>query len=278
MGNLGLLTILVLVATVLISYKGFKDHNYLEQYHFNVHKILVGKDYKRLLTSGFMHVNWLHLIFNMLTLVFFSLELTVGLGRFALIYFGSMLGGSLLALYFHRNHPMYTAVGASGAVSGVVFASIALMPGMRVGLLFIPIPIPSWIFGLFYVIYTIYGIRSNRDNIGHEAHLGGGLVGMFIALLMAPQRLFDNTLPILCVLVPALVFLYLVLYKPQSQLGGISLSKKTKKFQTIDDQYHEGRKSREAELNLLLDKVQRRGLDRLSDKERARLDELSGRT
>src|SRR5258708_27468337 len=198
MNTLGIFSLVIIVANVLFSYRGFKSSAFFEKYKFEVERILLYKEYVRLISSGFLHVNWMHLIFNMLALYFFSGNLEAYLGQFAflLIYFASLLGGNLLSLFIHRHHPDFSAVGASGAVNGVIFGSIALAPTMRIGLLFIPIGIPAWIFGLIYVLISIYGIRSRNNNIGHEAHLGGALIGMIIALILQPAALIANPLPI----------------------------------------------------------------------------------
>lgn len=174
MGATGLFLIIVNIA---FSYKGFSNNTFLDGYKFEVDKILISKEYKRLITSGFLHVSWMHLIFNMLSLYAFSglLEYHIGELSFLVIYLTSMVGGNLLALFVHRNHGDYSAVGASGAVCGVIFASIALFPGMELGFFGIPISLPSWLYGIIYVAFSIYGIKSSRDNIGHEAHLGGVL-------------------------------------------------------------------------------------------------------
>src|SRR5437764_2427325 len=175
------ISFVLIVINFLVSYKGFKDSTFYNKYSFRIDAIQY-KDYKRLVTSGFLHVNWMHLIFNMLALYFFSgsLELYLGAVKFLLIYFLSLIGGDLLSLFIHRNDPDYDSVGASAGVNGIIFAAIALFPGMSLGLLFIPISIPGWLFGLVYVLYSIYGIRSRRNNIGHDAHLGGALVGLIV--------------------------------------------------------------------------------------------------
>ena len=113
---------------VYISYKGFKSIIYFEKYKFIVDKILIGKDYKRIISSGFLHVSWSHLIFNMISLYLFSglIESNLGILNLLLIYFASLIGGGLLSLYIHRGHADYTAVGASGAISGLIF-----VPGKR---------------------------------------------------------------------------------------------------------------------------------------------------
>src|SRR5581483_8227529 len=144
----GIVSLLLIVITVLVSYKGFNNHFFVEKYEFGVDKVRLYKDYKRLVTSGFLHVNWMHLIFNMLSLYFFAGPLTGSLGpiEFLIIYFASLIGGNLLSLVVYKNQGDYTSVGASGAVCGIIFASIALFPGFMVGLFFIPIP--GWLYGL----------------------------------------------------------------------------------------------------------------------------------
>src|SRR5688572_2426633 len=118
----GIFGFIVLLITTLISIQGIRRADYFEKYSFQIDEILIQKDYKRIFTSGFLHVGWWHLIFNMLTLYWFSgsLEDEMGVGRIATVYFGSLLAGNLLALYIHRNHGDYSAVGASGAVSGLI--------------------------------------------------------------------------------------------------------------------------------------------------------------
>lgn len=213
MEKAGLLGLVLIAINVLVSFKGFRDMRFFNTYLFEVYEVKVRKDYRRLITSGFLHLDVNHLLFNMLTLFFFSpaIEHSLGELQFLLIYFASLVGGNLVALYFQRHNYNYSAVGASGAISGLVFAAIALFPGIRMSLIFIPIPMPGWLFGLAYVLYSIYGIRSQRDNVGHEAHLGGGLVGLLVAVLLEPSVLVSNYLPIVLMVVPSVVFFYLVL-------------------------------------------------------------------
>jgi membrane associated rhomboid family serine protease len=122
----------------LLPLKGFTNQLFFDAYKFEVDKILINKDYKRLITAGFLHSGWSHLILNMLTLLLFSesIERYLGESLFLIIYLASLVGSCLFALFIHRNHGDYSAVGASGAVSGIVFASIALFPGMGVGFSF----------------------------------------------------------------------------------------------------------------------------------------------
>lgn len=277
MDSVGFTGFIILLACTAFSYQGFRDYEYFRKYAFRVDDILYLKDYKRLFTSGFLHVSWMHLIFNMLTLYFFSeVELYVGIFQFLVIYFGSLLGGNLFSLYVHRNHPDYSAVGASGAISGVVFAAIALFPGMKLGLILIPIMFPAWLFGLIYVLYSIYGIKTQRDNIGHEAHLGGGVVGLLIAAMFHPNVWVNNTLPIVLILVPTLIFIYLMVNKPEMMLIDKFFQRNSTKItQTFEDKYHEAKRDQEMTLDELLEKIHRSGYRSLSQKEKDLLDKLS---
>ncbi|MBI3234142.1 MAG: rhomboid family intramembrane serine protease [Bacteroidetes bacterium] len=269
--------LIILLANIGISYKGFNNHSFFEGYKFEVDKILIKKDYIRLLSSGFLHVNWQHLIFNMISLYAFSgsIEIEVGSFSFLLIYFASLIGGNLLALYIHRHHGDYSAVGASGAVCGIVFASIALFPGTSIGFFFLPIGIPSWLFGLIYVAYSIYGIKSKRDNIGHEAHLGGALVGMLVAIAIEPSSLTQNYIPILVILLPTLAFIVLIIYKPHYLFVDNLFFKNHPVYFDIDHKYNEMKGNNQRELDKLLDKISSTGIESLSKKERQRLEELS---
>lgn len=266
----------ILLLTGFMSWKGISNPAYLNRYAFHIDSILVHKDYKRLVTSGFIHAGWMHLFFNMITLYCFSdaLESLLGLPTVLGLYLGSLIGGNLLALYIHRNHGDYSAVGASGAVSGLVFASIALFPGIELRLFLIPYAIPGWLFGLAYVAYSIYGIKSQRDNIGHEAHLGGGLVGMAMAIALHPHILQENYLPILVITLPAVAFLYIIISRPYTLMVDKPFGKRTDLL-TVEDRYHTSKIERERELDRLLEKIHQKGISSLTKKEKETLDQFS---
>jgi membrane associated rhomboid family serine protease len=221
MENIGVVTLVLIIANGLISYQGFNNRMFFEKYLFQVSKILQGKEYIRLISSGFLHSDWTHLIFNMVSFYSFSQNLEGYLGpvKFLTIYFASLLGGDLLALILHQNQGSYRAVGASGAVCGVIFACIALFPDMQMGFIFIPIPIAGWVFGIIYALYTIYGIKSNLGNIGHEAHLGGALIGLATAVVLVPEVLQTNLRTILLIAVPSILFIFILIIKPEILLG-----------------------------------------------------------
>lgn len=277
MTQTGAAGLVLILANVIFSYQGIYNPAFFDKYKFEITPIIVGKDYKRMLTSGFLHVGWWHLLFNMISLYAFSglVESELGLPQFLAVYFVALIGGNLLALYAHRHHGNYSAAGASGAVSGLVFATLALFPGISLGFPFLPVSIPGWLFGIGYVIYTIYGIQSKRDNIGHEAHLGGALAGMLTALLFEPAALFENYLVILGITLPAAVFLYIFIARPDFLFIKRSVAGKSRKYQTIEDRYNEAKVAKEQEVDRILEKVFRRGVESLTKKEKQLLDEHS---
>ncbi|ABG57578.1 rhomboid family intramembrane serine protease [Cytophaga hutchinsonii] len=279
MNDAGIISVLLFLINLFFTYRGLKDHSFFDAYKFDVDKILIQKQYKRIISSGFLHIGWTHFILNMYTLYAFSssLELYVGLLPFLIIYFASLTGGSLFSLFVHRNHGDYTAVGASGAVSGVVFAAIALFPGMQLGFPFIPIHFPAWLFGLVYMLYTIYGVRSSRDNIGHEAHLGGAVIGMLTALFFQPAAFTENTFTIFIIALPTVIFIAFVLLKPQALLIDNLFFKSHDTHDSIDHRYNKQKAIRQKEIDAILDKISRKGINSLSEKEKQKLDDLSQR-
>ncbi len=201
---------IIIAITAIISYKGFNDRVFFEKYMLRVGSIINGKEYIRLISSGFLHADWTHLFFNMFTLYFFGPEVLAhaGITNFLIIYFGSMVFGSLMAIYFNKDNLWYSAIGASGAVSGIIFSSIILFPGMSLFILPIPFPIPGWLFGIGYVLYSIYGMKKQLGNIGHGAHLGGGIAGILITILLIPSVIMSSWLTILLLLVPFVILMF----------------------------------------------------------------------
>ncbi len=268
---MSMLTIILILITGFVSYKGFKDHFFFERYEFGVDKVRLYKDYKRLVTSGFLHVGWMHLIFNMLGLYFFagSLILLLQPWGFLLIYFASLIGGNLLSMLVYKNQGDYTSVGASGAVNGAIFATIALEPNISIMFL------PGWLFGLLYIGLTIWGVRSKRDNIGHEAHLGGAIIGMLVAIALRPQALVNNWPTILIIAVPTLVFIYLIITRPHLLLIDNLFYKTHTDHYSIDHKYNETKTSQQQEIDKILDKISKRGINSLSQKEKQMLKDFS---
>lgn len=199
------LLIVIIAVTVLISYKGFNDLSFFRKFEFHVGSIQKGEQI-RMISSGFLHVDMGHLFFNMVTLWFFAPLVLANLGNwtFVLVYMGSLIFGNLLTLLFNKNNYSYRAVGASGAVTGVLYSAILLQPDMMLGLFFV-IPIPAYLFGILYLLYSIYGMKSKNDNIGHSAHFGGAVGGYVITLIEQPQLLVDHTEMVVLLTIPIIV-------------------------------------------------------------------------
>lgn len=263
---------IILLVTGLVTYKGFKDEKYTERYLFDVDKILIDRQFDRILTSGFLHSGWFHFVFNMGALLAFSLtvEYKMGIPKYLIIYFGSLIGGNLLALYIHRNHGDYTALGASGAVSGIILSSVILYPFDKINLFIFDLSITAWILVFILVIFSIIGAKKQKDNIGHDAHLGGAAVGVLLTCLLYPSILKTNWWIVLLVLIPTISFLVLIVKKPEVMMidkyWGFDKKEKPTKGQV--------RRNKEMSLNDLLDKIGKSGIESLSSKERKLLDEL----
>jgi membrane associated rhomboid family serine protease len=206
MYDIHLATIAIIAANLLVSLKGFSDDLFFERYKFGIASIQAGQK-ERMLTSGFLHVDITHLFFNMFTLYFFANVVIYHFSsaKFLLIYLISLLAGSLLALFFHKDEPYYSAVGASGAVTGILYAAILLQPDMQLGIMFIPIPVPAYVFGIGYLLYSIYGMKSRLGNIGHTAHFGGAIGGYVATLLFKPDLIFTDTLMVILLAIPILI-------------------------------------------------------------------------
>ena len=207
--SIDLIVMVLIGINVLVSYKGFNDMAFFRKYEFHIGSIRAGEQY-RMFTSAFLHADFTHLIFNMLTLYFFApvVIALMGVLPFLLVYIGSLICGSLLTLYFHKNDYSYRAIGASGAITGVLYSAILLNPDMTLGLYFI-IPVPAYIFGIGYLLFSIYGMKAKRDNIGHTAHFGGAIGGYIITLSRMPSMLFDNALMVILMLIPIVILLIL---------------------------------------------------------------------
>ncbi|RXR16339.1 rhomboid family intramembrane serine protease [Flavobacterium amnicola] len=200
----------IIGANILISYKGFNDLSFFRKNEFHIGSIRAGEQF-RMVSSGFLHGDWAHLFFNMFSLYMFGPEVIDSFGplSFILIYFVSLVAGSLLTLSFHNNDINYRAVGASGAVTGIVYSAILLHPDMSLYLYFIPIPIPGYIFGIGYLLYSIYGMKAQNDNIGHVAHFGGAIGGYTTTLIKEPNMFVDNTFMVVVLAIP-IVLLYIL--------------------------------------------------------------------
>jgi membrane associated rhomboid family serine protease len=207
---MGTILIVIIAVTILFSLKGFNDVAFFRKFEFHIGSIRAGEQI-RMVTSGFLHADMGHLFFNMFTLFMFAPVVTnyFGSASFLLIYMGSLVFGSLLTLLMHKNDYSYRAIGASGAVTGVLYSAILIEPSMSLYLFFIPIPIPAYLFGIGYLLYSIYGMKAKNDNIGHTAHFGGAVGGYLITLLKEPAMLVDNTAMVVLLAIPIILLFVL---------------------------------------------------------------------
>ncbi len=190
------MTLIIIGITVIISILSFSNQDLFNRLKFNPWLIKNKKESWRFLTHAFVHAGWMHLIINMFVLYSFGrmVELSYqqvfgpgkGLFNYGLLYFGGILFATLLDFGKQKNNPLYDAVGASGAVAAVVFASIILSPRSTLFIFPIPIPIPAFIFGVLYLIYSAYMGKRGMDNIGHNAHFLGAVYGILLTIILEP--------------------------------------------------------------------------------------------
>ena len=192
LGISGLLFSLIL-SIVLISLNTLKNNSNFEKFKLNVGKVNSG-EYYRLISSGFLHGDIQHLLFNCFTLFVFGDTVIMRLGEinFVLLYFSCLVFSGWLSVYFNKNNYYYSAVGASGAVIGVVYSSILLYPSMKLAFIFFPIPMPAYLFAVGYLLYSLYGVKKLNDGIGHEAHIGGALSGLLLTSLFKPSVIIES--------------------------------------------------------------------------------------
>lgn len=209
MGIENIVVWVIIGITALVSFKGFDNVYFFRKYDFHIGSIRAGEQF-RMFTSAFLHADPVHLIFNMYTLfVFAPLVIgTMGIIEFLIVYFASLLCGNLLTLYIHKNDLYYRAIGASGAVMGVIYSAIVMYPDLELRLFF-AIPIKAYIFGLGYLLYSIYGMRAKTDNIGHTAHFGGAIGGLVFTLCKMPWLFQAHTFVILLLIIPIIILFFM---------------------------------------------------------------------
>ncbi len=202
--------ILIILFTTVISIISFPPQigglgtihkpELFDKFKFNPFSTFNDKQYYRIVSHGFIHGSWLHLAFNMITLFFFGGMVEKYLGNifsnlggliFLIFYLSSIIASSIFDLIKQKNNIYYNAIGASGAVSAVLFAAILINPNMKLILFIIPIPISAWIFGVLFLIYSRYMAKKEIDNIGHNAHFTGAVFGVIFMLFVNPELFFS---------------------------------------------------------------------------------------
>ena len=162
------------------------------------YRVVRQQTWYELLTAGFLHASFTHLLVNMFVLFFFGivLEQNLGAAQYVSLYLSGLLVSSLPSMVNHRDDPNYATLGASGGVESVLFGFIFLFPTESIYFIFLPIPIPAWIFGLAFLGYSVYESKKGAGNINHEAHIAGAIWGILYMLLFVPNGL-DHILTIL---------------------------------------------------------------------------------
>lgn len=186
-------TLLIIAITCVVSFIGFYNPRVIDRLILWPPAVTRGKEYWRLASCGLIHADFSHLLFNMFTLYFFGgfmeqfLAPRIGSFGFALFYVGGIVLSILPSYLQHRNDSQYRSLGASGAVSAVLFAFVLLQPWTTIYVFFLPVP--AIIFGVLYLAYTIYMDRQRSDHVNHNAHLWGAIYGVLFTLLIEPRVL-----------------------------------------------------------------------------------------
>ncbi|GIV33149.1 MAG: rhomboid family intramembrane serine protease [Chitinophagales bacterium] len=195
-----IITLCIILITSFVSISAFSNQHTVQRLIFSPYAIKRNKEWYRFITYGFIHANWIHLLFNMWVLYLFGnitesyFKHVFGIAggiTYLFMYMAGMILSEMYSFFRHQDNPGYMSLGASGAVSAVLFASILFKPLQKLYIIFLPIGIPGFIFGLLYLLYSWYMARQARDNIGHYAHFFGAVFGFLFPILMKPALFIE---------------------------------------------------------------------------------------
>lgn len=174
----------IFVLTILTSIYAFNNYNLYAKFVLHPYSVSRGQRIYTYVTSGLIHANWMHLFFNMFTFFFFAfnLEVMIGHWQFSLLYIGSLILSDMPTVMRHKDDFRYNSLGASGAISAVLFSYILFQPLSMIGVMFIPMP--AILFGVLYLVYCMYMSKNANDNINHDAHFFGALTGLIFTVLL----------------------------------------------------------------------------------------------
>lgn len=194
------ITVFIIILTAAVSITAFNNSEVFYRMKFNAFLIRSENGWYRFLSYGLLHADWAHLIINMFVLFSFgrlveaSFENLFGakaIPYFLLLYVGGLIFSVIASYIKNRYNSYYNAVGASGAVSAVLFASIIMHPEGQIIMLLFPVPIPAFVFGILYLIYSAYMAKRASDNVGHDAHFWGAVYGILLTIILRPRFLFE---------------------------------------------------------------------------------------
>ncbi|MBC6110269.1 rhomboid family intramembrane serine protease [Pedobacter fastidiosus] len=179
---------IIFLFTVVTSLYAFYDHGIYGKFMLHPYSVSKGKHIFTIITSGLIHADWMHLFFNMFTFYAFAftLERMMGSWQFGLLYFFGLVLSDITTIFKNKDNYHYHSLGASGAISAVLFSFILFNPMSKLQIMFIPIGIPAVIFGFLYLIYCAYASKNSRDNINHDAHFFGALTGLIFTIIFVP--------------------------------------------------------------------------------------------
>lgn len=273
---LELATVIIVLLTFLISKRGKEDGIFFQT--CRLHPSLFGdkRELPRLLTAGFLHDDWVHFAYLMFGLLAFGWAFgdELPLYTFSLAYFGGIILGNWLSMYARQSYGNYQVFGASGGLSGWIFACLMVKPDLEISLFFFPISFPAWVFGSAIFLYSLFGFSQQRRP-AYEMHIGGAIAGILTVILVHAE--FWTVRPVALIGASALCLGTLVVYLSTYQrpravdfLEPVLVQAKINQLEM-----EETAPDREHELNTLLDEVMIKGLSSLSQAQRQRLDELS---
>jgi membrane associated rhomboid family serine protease len=192
------LTLILIIITAGISVLAWNNQNMLAKFVFNPYTVFHNKEYHRFITSGFIHANWMHLLFNMFVLymfgqqvesLFFYIYGELGLIVYGLLYILGIIVSDIPTFLKNKNNPQYNALGASGGTAAVLFSFILFDPAQDLCLYGL-LCFPGILWGVLYIIYSVYMGKKQADNINHDAHLWGSLFGVAFTILVYPEVIF----------------------------------------------------------------------------------------
>ncbi|WP_113651514.1 rhomboid family intramembrane serine protease [Pedobacter namyangjuensis] len=177
---------IIFIFTLITSIYAFNDNQLYGKFMFHPYTVSRGKKIYTFITSGLIHADWMHLIFNMFTFYFFAfkLETMIGSWQFGLLYFLGLVLSDIPTLVKHKDSFWYNSLGASGAISAVLFSYILFDPTTLLLVMFIPMP--AVVFAILYLVYSWYMAKKGNDNIGHDAHFFGALTGLIFTVIAVP--------------------------------------------------------------------------------------------